>query len=188
MKFTKLLVAFVVALLLTACGATQNLSIFSLDDNDLKSMLMRQLPQFDRQVDLLNVPVAFSVDNIDVEIGPEQRNVISLSIDAQALVSAFVIDYPIDMALIVEGRPRYDSAQDAIFLEEVNLINASADAGGYKGNIKTLNSQTMTIINQFLKDNPVYRLDKSDPRMALLSNIPLDLVISQGKLQLSPQL
>lgn len=130
----------------------------------------------------------FSVSNIGVEIGPDQRNVIKLDIAAEALVNALVMEYPIGMQLAVEGSPRFDSKEDAIYLEQVNLIDASIDTGGYKVGVNALNQETMAIINQFLKANPVYKLDTSNAKMALLSNIPLDLRITQGRLLLSPSL
>lgn len=182
------LIILILVMLLTACSASQNLSVYSLSDDELKGVLSQQLSKFDRQLSVFGVPMTFTVDNIDVQIGPDQRNVIQLDIAAQTLVSALVIEYPIDMQLAVEGSPRFDSAEDAVYLDQVKLINASIDAGGYKGNITPLSGQTMAVVNQFLKENPVYTLDKSDPKLALLSNIPLNLVISEGQLRLTPTL
>ena len=46
----------------------------------------------------------------------------------------------------------------------------------------------MQVINGFLAVNPVYKLNMNDPKVALLSKLPLDMKVSQGEIILVPRL
>jgi hypothetical protein len=46
----------------------------------------------------------------------------------------------------------------------------------------------MNIINSYLAVNPVYKLDLNDPKIALLSKLPLDMQVIEGAIKLVPRL
>ena len=46
----------------------------------------------------------------------------------------------------------------------------------------------MDVINAFLETNPVYELNVNDPKIALLSKLPLDMKVVEGAIQLIPRL
>jgi len=60
--------------------------------------------------------------------------------------------------------------------------------GGFKGNLGALDSQAMDVINAFLAVNPVYTLNMDDPKMMLLSKLPLDMKVVEGAIKLVPRL
>ena len=76
----------------------------------------------------------------------------------------------------------------AVFLRNVKLLDSSIDAGGFKGNLEVLDNEAMDVMNAFLAVNPVYKLNMNDPKMALLSNLPLDLKVVEGAIKLVPRL
>ena len=51
-----------------------------------------------------------------------------------------------------------------------------------------LDNEAMDLMNAFLAVNPVYKLNMNDPKMALLSNLPLDLKVVEGAIKLVPRL
>lgn len=173
---------------MSACTSIGSLSIYSLTENELASVIKDELPNLSRNVKVVGIPVKFTVEDAVVLIGPNGRNIIALDLKAIANVSVLFIEYPIRMGLQVEGKPYYDSKQNAIFLKQVDMINANIDAGGYKGDLGVLNNEAMKILSDYLGDNPVYTLDKSDPAQALISSIPLNLQIDNGELRLVPTL
>lgn len=173
-------------IVLSACSSTSGISVYSLNNNELESVIQRAIPDLSQELKVMQIPVDFKVDNIKVEIGPDQRQVVALYVESTASISAFIINYPIKLNVSLEGSPKFDSDKDAIYLTEVKLINASVDAAGYKGNIKALNREVVDLLNDYLKDNPVYTLDKNDPTQSLLAKIPLNLSIQEGSLKLTP--
>jgi hypothetical protein len=184
MRFLMLIAAFV----LSACTATQGLSVLSYSNADVESVLKQQLPKLTDKSRLMGIPVELGVDNIQVNIGPDKRDVVMLGVDASAGISALVFDYTARLSLKVEGTPQYDSKEKAIFLRDIKLLDSTIDAGGYKGNLGVLDNNVMGILNAYLASNPVYRLDQTNSRVAMISKLPLDLVISEGALRVVPKL
>ena len=90
------------------------------------------------------------------------------------------------LKLQIEGSPFYDSEKKAVFLRNVKLLDTYVDTAGFKGNLSLLDDQAMQVINGFLAVNPIYKLNTSDPKIALLSKLPLDLQVAQGEIRLVP--
>ena len=179
---------FVATLLLTACSSTQGISVYSFTNSEVESVLNQQLPKLKKEVSLMGLPVDFEVNSLQVNIGPDKREVVVLGFDSNAKINALLFEYPVRLALQIEGSPFYDSSKKAIFLRDIRLLDSSIDAGGFKGNLSLLNGEAMSVINNFLAANPVYKLDTSNPRVALLSKIPLNMKIREGKIELIPSL
>ncbi|MGO2563688.1 MAG: DUF1439 domain-containing protein, partial [Pseudoalteromonas nigrifaciens] len=66
----------IAALFLTACNATQGMSVYSFTNADVESLLTKQLPKLSEQVSLMGLPVEFDVNDVSVNIGPENRDVV----------------------------------------------------------------------------------------------------------------
>ncbi|WP_371193907.1 DUF1439 domain-containing protein [Glaciecola sp. SC05] len=175
-------------LLLSACSGTQGLSVFSFTNADMESLLNGQLPKLSERMSIMGLPVQFDVNNLKIDIGPDNREVIVLDVDSSAEISAFTLNYPVRLMLKVEGSPYYDSSKKAVFLRDVKLLDSSVDAGGFKGNLGVLNKEALQVINAFLAVNPVYELDMQNPRLAMLSKLPLDMKVVNGAISLVPKL
>jgi hypothetical protein len=178
----------IITLCLTACSSTQGVSVYSFTNSEIEAVLNQQLPKLKKEVSLMGLPVDFEVKSLQVNIGPDNRDVVALGFDSSAKISAFVLDYPLRLAIQIEGSPFYDSNKKAVFLRDIKLLNSSVDAGGFKGNLSLLDGEAMSVINNFLAVNPVYRLDTSNTKVALLSKIPLNMKIREGKIELVPNL
>jgi hypothetical protein len=178
----------VATLFLSACGSTQGLSVYSFTNTEVESVLKNQLPKLSEKINLIGLPVQFDVNDLSVNIGPDNRDVLELSVDSSAEINAFAFKYPVRLKLQIEGSPFYDSEKKAVFLRNIALLDSSIDAGGFKGNLGILNKEAMNIVNAFLAENPVYNLDMNDPKIAILSKLPLNIRIVEGKISLIPSL
>lgn len=183
----KVLIIFA-ALFLTACKSTQGVSFYSFSNSEVESALTQQLPKLSKKVTLMGVPVLLNVNNLKVNIGPDNRDVVELGVDSGAEIEVFSFKYPVRLKLQVEGSPFYDSNKKAVFLRNVKLLDSSVDAGGFSGNLGLLNNEAMNVINAFLATNPVYKLDMNNPTTALLSALPLDMKVDMGAIKLVPRL
>nr|WP_024593063.1 DUF1439 domain-containing protein [Pseudoalteromonas sp. TB13] len=182
------ILVIIAALFLTACNTTQGISVYSFTNSEVESVLGKQLPKLSEKVSLMGLPVQFDVNDLSVNIGPENRDVILLGADTSAEINAFALKYPVRLQLQIEGSPFYDSEKNAVFLRNIKLLDSSVDAGGFSGNLGALDSQAMEVINAFLAVNPVYTLNMDDPKMVLLSKLPLDIQIVEGAIKLVPSL
>ncbi|MCQ8877100.1 DUF1439 domain-containing protein [Pseudoalteromonas shioyasakiensis] len=175
-------------LFLSACNTTNGVSVYSFTNSEIESVLNQQLPKLSEQVKLMGLPVQFDVNDLSVNVGPDNRDVVVLGADSSAIINAFALKYPVRLKLQIEGAPFYDSEQKAVFLRNVKLLDSSIDAGGFKGNLGVLDDEAMKVINGFLAVNPVYKLNMNDPKVALLSKLPLDMKVEQGAIKLVPSM
>ncbi|KAA1155636.1 DUF1439 domain-containing protein [Pseudoalteromonas sp. FUC4] len=182
------ILVIIAALFLTACNTTQGISVYSFTNSEVESVLGKQLPKLSEKVSLMGLPVQFDVNDLSVNIGPDNRDVVVLGADSSAEINAFALKYPVRLKLQIEGSPFYDSEKKAVFLRNIKLLDSSVDAGGFKGNIGALDNQAMDVINAFLAVNPVYTLNMDDPKMMLLSKLPLDMQVVEGAIKLVPRL
>ena len=101
-----------ISLLLSACASTQGMSFYSFSNSDLGTVLNQQLPKFSKKIRAMGLPVEFAVQDVNVNIGPDMRDVVVLGMVASANISAFSLSYPIGLALKVEGSPFYDNQKN----------------------------------------------------------------------------
>jgi hypothetical protein len=174
-------------LFLTACSSTQGISVYSFTNSQIEAALDQQIPKLREEISLMGLPVQVEVTNLNVNIGPNNRDVVSLSVDSSAKINAFLLHYSIRLILQIEGSPFYDSEKKAIFLRNVKLLDSNINAGGFNGNLALLDGNVMQIINTFLAVNPVYKLDTSIPKVALLSKLPLNMKVVEGAIKLFPR-
>ena len=180
-------ILFAITLFHTGCASTNGLAVFSFSNAEVQSLLTKQMPNLTENVNLMGLPVQLNVNDVSVNIGPDNRDVISLGLDTGAEINAFAFKYPVRLTFQIEGSPYYDSEQKAVFLRNLNLLDSSVEAGSYKGNLKPLNNEVMNLLNAFLAVNPVYKLDMNNPKVALLSKVPLDMKVVEGAVQLVPR-
>lgn len=176
----------ITALFLTSCSATQHLSVYSFNNADIESILQNQLPQLRQKLTVLGLPVDLQVDELQVDIGPDNRDVVQLSLGSTANIRALMLNYPVSLDLTIEGSPYYDSKEQAVYLRDVNLLDSSIDAGGFKGNLGVLDKEVMTLVNRFLSRNPIYKLDPNDPAARLFNTLGLNAKIEPGKIKITP--
>ena len=179
---------FISLLFLTACNSTQGISVYSFTNSEVESLLNKQLPKLSEKVSLMGLPVQFDVNDLSVNIGPDNSDYVLLGADSSAEINAFALKYPVRLKLQIQGTPFYDSEKKAVFLRNVKLLDSSIDAGGFKGNLAALDNEAMEEINAFLALNPVYTLNMDDPKMMLLSKLPLDMKVVEGAIKLVPRL
>ena len=173
-------------LMLASCAQLGSMASYSVSEAELEQMLAQQIPKLSHQATAAGIPLRLQVDKMKVDIGPENSDLVRLDTSASAVLSLFGLSYPATMNLQVEAAPYYDAKQQAVFLRSVNLLSSSIDAAGYRGNLKPVNNELLQLINSFLAENPVYRLDTTNPTLKLLSQVPLNMAVLNGSLRFSP--
>lgn len=184
--FMRIVVSFVVMIFLAGCSQLGQVSVYSVSEAQLEQMLSQQVPALTRQANVAGIPLKMAVDSMKVQIGPNNSDVISIDTAANATLSLFGLTYPANLQLAIEGAPYYDAAQQAVFVRSVKLLNSSVDAAGYRGNLTPVSDELLLLVNQYLATNPVYRLDTRDPAVKLLTAVPLNMAVQQGRIAFTP--
>ncbi|MDP4530144.1 DUF1439 domain-containing protein [Alkalimonas delamerensis] len=182
----RFIVMLFVVLGLTACAQVSELTSYSVSEQQLQQLMLRQLDQLQQQVRLAGMPVALAVEDMQVQIGPDNSDTVRLGTTASAVFSAFGLHYPASLALQIEASPYYDGEQKAVFLRNLRLLDSTVDAAGYRGNLAPLSTEVLQLVNAWLQEQPVYRLDENDATQRLLMQMPLNMAVQQGRIRFSP--
>ncbi|WP_166838288.1 DUF1439 domain-containing protein [Rheinheimera pleomorphica] len=182
MKF----IPWVIVLLLTACSQLQQLSAYHVTEADVEQLLRQQVPKLTRQANVAGIPLKMQVESMQVDIGPDNSELVRLNTTASAALSLFGLSYPANLQLQIEGVPYYDAAQQAIYLRSVKLLDSSIEAAGYRGNLAPVSNELLQLVNGYLANNPVYKLDSSNPTLKLLSAVPLNMAVQNGRISFTP--
>ncbi len=182
----KILSVVFTLLLVSACSTLSHMSVFTVSEAELEHALDAQLINLQKRASVAGIPVLLNVDDINITIGPEGRDIVHLATKARATVSAFGLSYPLKLSIALAGTPYYDNQQKAIFVRSLSLIDSTIDAGGFRGNVAPLSGEFMQLINGYLASHPVYRLDANNKAVSLLSSMPLQLSVEEGQLALRP--
>lgn len=179
-------IQWILLLLLAGCSQLQQMSSYNVSEAELEQLLRQQLPKLTRQANVAGIPLKMQVQSMQVEIGPDNSDVVRLNTAASAALSLFGLSYPASMQLQVEGVPYYDAAQQAVYLRSVKLLNSSIEASGYRGNLAPVSNELLQLVNGYLANNPVYKLDTTNPTVKLLTAVPLNMAVQNGRISFTP--
>ena len=176
----------IIITLVAACSQLQQMSAYNVTEADLEQLLRQQIPKLTRQANVAGIPLKMQVESMQVDIGPDNSDVVRLNTNASAALSLFGLSYPASLQLQVEGAPYYDSSQQAVFLRSVKVLNSSIEASGYRGNLAPVSNELLQLINGYLANNPIYTLDTTNPTLKLLSAVPLNMAVQNGRISFTP--
>lgn len=186
MSATRLLVVLV-CIIIAGCSTLASLASYSVTSADLQRELDKQVTSLQEQASVVGIPILLEVNDMQVNVGPDNRQTIQLIADATATLSVLGLTYPAKVKLDVEGMPYYDSTQKAVFIRSLVLNDTTVDAMGYRGNLAPVSSKVMGLLNQFLMDQPVYEVKNVPSGYAWLTDMPLSMTVESGKIVFRPQ-
>jgi hypothetical protein len=176
-----------VALLCLLSSACTTIATYDIDEAELEARLHENVKRFDQQQAESGSPLSVSLEDIQIEIGPDEREVVVLDATGKAELNALIARIPVGLRLKVEGTPVYSAKEKAVYIRRLTLIDSNIDSPLIKGAESKLVIQAlMMTLSQRLEDTPVFRLDESDPRQKLLARMPVDIVVGKGKLRIIP--
>ena len=184
-KFT-LAVVLLVTLLLQGCAQLSELASYRITEPELARLVQNQLEQANAEVRVMGFGVPLEINSLQAEIGPNDSDLVRLKGDFLIAFEVFGRKYPVELKLGVEGAPIYDGNENAIYVRRLNIIDSSISAAGFSGSLNSIDQQVLAILDQFLAQQPVYRLNPNDRTQSLLMQVPLSLHVDNGALRISP--
>lgn len=172
-----------VLLVLALSGGCASLSPYAISEGELERHLKDAVSNYDRNQLKSGSPLSLSLDDADITLGPDGRDVAVIDLKGQVALNALMAKLPVDIALKVEGAPVYDSKEKAIFIRRVKLLESSVDAGFFKGDLAPVTESVMRIVAQMLETVPVYRLDETNTAQRLFGMLPTDVRVAPGRLE-----
>lgn len=181
------LLVVLVCIIIAGCSTLASLASYNVTSADLQRELDKQVTSLQEQASIVGIPILLEVNDMQVNVGPDNRQTIQLIADATATLSVLGLTYPAKVKLDVEGMPYYDSSKKAVFIRSLVLNDTTVDAMGYRGNLAPVSSKVMGLLNQFLMDQPVYEVKNVPSGYAWLTNMPLSMTVESGKIVFRPQ-
>lgn len=173
-------------IILSGCSQHAPFSIYSVSEAQLEQLIKQQLPSLTKTAQVTGIPFSLAVQSMQVSIGPDNSEVVRITTVAGASVSLFGLTYPANLSLAIEGAPFYHAAEQAVYIRSVRLLDSTIDAAGYRGNLAPVSQELLQLVNQFLASQPVYKLDTTDPKVKVLTALPLDMKVQNGRLAFVP--
>lgn len=165
--------------LLSGCAG---LSPYSISESSLEGYLQSELRDFDKSQLTMGSPLSLNFDTVDLEVGPDGRDVIVLDLAGQVALNVLLTRLPVDLTLKVEGAPVYDNEEKAIFIRRLKLLDSKIDSPFISQDLKPVTDGAMRLVAQLLETVPVYRLNESDLGPRLLGMMNMDIKVAPGRL------
>lgn len=178
----KVCAALVMVTLALASGCA-SMSPYSISESELERHLQDVVSEFDRSQLNRGSPLSLSLDDADITLGPDGRDVAVIAVRGQVALNALMARLPVDVALKVEGAPVYDSAEKAIFIRRLQLLESSIDSPLFEADLKPVTDTVMRLVAQMLETMPVYRLDEANFAERMFGMMPVDVRVAPGRLE-----
>lgn len=178
----KVCAALVMVTLALASGCA-SMSPYSISESELERHLQDVVSEFDRSQLNRGSPLSLSLDDADITLGPDGRDVAVIDVRGQVALNALMARLPVDVALKVEGAPVYDSAEKAIFIRRLQLLESSIDSPLFEADLKPVTDTVMRLVAQMLETMPVYRLDEANFAERMFGMMPVDVRVAPGRLE-----
>ena len=179
----KTLLFVVVALLLNGCAS---LGSYTVSESDIEKHFQSAVKKFDYEQLKAGSPLSITLNDIDIKIGPDNRDVIQLAIEGEIAFNAILMEIPVDISVNVEGAPVYISKDNAIYIRRLKLLDSRVESMFLKGKNELITDNFMGVLSKLLETIPVYQLDESDFTQRLIATIPTDIKVGRGKLIFVP--
>src|SRR5690554_4030852 len=172
-----------VLLVLALSGGCASLSPYAISEGELERHLKDAVSNYDRNQLKSGSPLSLSLDDADITLGPDGRDVAVIDLKGQVALNALMAKLPVDIALKVEGAPVYDSKEKAVYIRRLQLLESSIDSPFFKGDLAPVTDSVMRVVAQMLETMPVYRLDETNTAQRMFGLVPMDIRVAPGRLE-----
>lgn len=175
------IILFLMAFGISSFAAAQTLTI---TEQQLNAELNRQLGrEFPLTLgDWLSAGIR--LQGLEVELGRQEADKARVSGRGLIAVSQGQNRYHWDISGDFSARPRYDSEQGALYLEEFELLSYRLNEDGSSPQAGFMLPMLLQGVAGYLSQYPVYVLDDNDPLQRQLKERVLGLELAPGRLSL----
>lgn len=172
-----------IALLAVLVGGCASLSPYAISEGELERHLQDAIRDYDRKQLQSGSPLSLSLNDADITLGPDGRDVAVIGLKGQVALTVLMAKLPVNISLQLEGAPVYDSAEKAVYLRRLQLLESNVESPLFRGDLKPVTDTVMRVVAQMLETTPIYRLDNSSMAQRMLGMVPLDIRVAPGRLE-----
>lgn len=172
-----------IALLALMASGCASLSPYAISEGELEGHLKNAVRDYDRNQLQNGSPLSLSLNDADITLGPDGRDVAVIGLKGQVALNLLMAKLPVDIALKLEGAPVYDSAEKAVYLRRLQLLESSIGSPLFRGDLKPVTDTVMRVVAQMLESMPIYRLNDANLAERMFGLVPLDIRVAPGRLE-----
>lgn len=186
MKTWQKITACVVAT--TAIIATCSANLLSISEQEINRYLETKLPEKAKLQDKVGIPNLFQLDykisNLATKIGQTEAKRVEIAGIIEANITASGKQRQAQIQLNLDTVPYYDPEKGALFLKDVRLTSWQASPEKYRNELQMFLPVVAEGIAGILNNTPVYTLDESKTKEALVKKFGKAIVVEKGELRL----
>ncbi|RPD98153.1 lipoprotein [Candidatus Pantoea deserta] len=174
------LVALIFSLLITGCN---QLTQYTISEQEVNQALAKH-NNYEKDIGVAGLVNAhILLTNLSSQIGREEPGKVTLSGDAKINVTSLFGPQQADMQLKMKAQPVYDAQQGAIFLRDLEIVDAQVQPEKMAGIIKSLTPYLNQSLKSYFNQKPAYVLsDDRSKAEALAKKFAKGLKVEPGQL------
>lgn len=164
-------------LLLNGC-----ISHYSVSESELASYLSKEIT-FDKKQGNQLLGMEMHITDIKVTLG-EKPDTMGVSATTHVTINNPLKPLNAQLYAKFEAKPWYDVEKHSVYLHQLKLVELTSDNKKIEKLIKPLSPQLMDYLTQFLSTQPVYVLDTSDTKQAIIAKMTKRIEVKPGEISL----
>lgn len=179
--------AWALVWLVTVLSGCASVLSYSVGEEELQLRVDEAVAELSAQALDIGVPAKLSLEQARVEIGPEDaEDRVRVLLRGKAALELGFREEEVGVQLQLQGRPSLVSDERAIYLRDLELLQAQIDSAWFRGDVGDLVQPIMGLLNDHLAAHPVHRIDEGSSAAAWLQRFPARLTVEPGRLLLVP--
>lgn len=182
----------VVALLALGIGIGAQADLLSISEKEINHYLETRLADKVRLQDKVGIPGLFQLNyhlhNLQTQIGQNEDKRVEIAGTIDSVLTANGRKYEIQLLLNMDTEPYYDAEQGAIYLRNVRLLSWKSNSEKYQNELQAFLPLLAEGISSVLNKTPVYTLDESKTKEALVKKFGKAIVVEKGALRLETKI
>ncbi|AUI65535.1 MULTISPECIES: DUF1439 domain-containing protein [Glaesserella] len=160
----------------------------SISEQEINQYLSTRLAEKVPLEDSVGVPGLFQLDyklsNLFTQVGQTEEKRVDISGIVDSLLRLKGKQYQVKLQLNMDTNPYYDAEKGALFLKDVRLKSWAAEPQKYQNELQMFLPMVADGITALLNSNPVYTLDETKAKEALVKKFGKKIVVEKGKIRL----
>lgn len=169
-------------------AATTEAGLMNISEQEINQYLETRLAETIPLKDKVGIPGLFQLDyhlhNLVTQIGRTEEKKVAVSGIIDGLLQAKGKTYNAKINLNMDTTPYYDPEKGALFLKDVRLLSYSATPEKYQDKLQMFIPILMDGLTNVLNSTPVYTLDETKTKEALVKKFGKAIIVKNGVLSL----
>lgn len=167
---------------------TANVNAFTISQEEINRYLETRLAEKIPLKDKVGIPGLFQLDyhlyNLATEIGQTDEKKVAVLGVIEGILQAKGKKYDAQIYLNMDTVPYYDAEKGTLYLQDVRLLNYSATPAKYQDELQMFLPVLMDGLTRILNSTPIYTLDETKAKEALVKKFGKAIIVEKGSLRL----